>query len=184
VALLTLPWQVKAFAAAIAGAGMLIGGIRIEGWRGDKALATEKAAHVKDNQDLKDQWQRKLDAEHDLLTRATADLEAERLTDKMQRDKAEHDHLQTVTKLLALADRNASDAQRVRDALATAQAAGRATGGSGPVQEAGSGAGCSGPGGFAACGFLDRAIEILGRCAPVADEQHAAVVETVSAWPK
>jgi len=179
-----IPWQVKAVAGVLAAGAMFAGGVRVEGWRDDKALATEKAAHVADVQALKDQWQDKLNAEHDLLTQAQADLETERLADQRQRKKAENDHLQTVTKLRALADRNATDAQRVRDTLASAQAAGRATGGGGSVQRAGSGAGCSGASGFAACGFLSRATELLERCARVADEQHAAVVEAIAAWPK
>jgi len=179
-----IPWQVKAVAAALAAVAMFSAVWHVAGWRDAKALATEKAAHIADVQKLKDDWQDNLDAEHKLLTQAQADLEAERLADQMQRKKAENDHLQTVTKLRVLADRNATDAQRVRDTLASAQAAGRATGGGGSVQQAGGASRCSGPGGFAACGFLERATELLERCARVADEQHAAVVEAIASWPK
>jgi hypothetical protein len=179
-----IPWQAQAGAAVLAAGAIFAGGIRLEGWRDAEALGKEKLAHQADIASLKTQWQDRLDAEHKLLTQATADLDAERLADQIRKEKAEHDNQIETDRLRAAAVRNATDTQRVRDELAAAQAAGRPAGGSSPVQTVGAGPGCGGSGGFAACGFLDRAVAILERCSRVAGEQHAALVEAVAEWPK
>jgi hypothetical protein len=179
-----IPWQVKAAGAAI-GAVLLVGaGWRVATWRDAGALATEKAAHAQDVHDLQQQWQAKLDAGQEALRKAQADLQVERDTNDIAREDAQNAHDATISKLKAAAGLAAADAQRVRDELAAAQAAGRPAGGSSPVQQAEAGAAaCSGRG-AAICGLLSRAVGLAQRCTDAAGEQHAAVVEAVASWPR
>lgn len=179
-----IPWQVKAGAAVVAAGAIFAGGIRLESWRDAGELGKEKLTHERDVAKLQADWADNLAAMRKVADQAQADLETERRTNQIARENAANAYQRDVTKLRALADRNGSDAQRVRDALATAQAAGRTAGAGCQTAGAEPPARCGGASGFAACGFLDRAIETLKRCAAVADWQHAALVEAVAAWPK
>jgi hypothetical protein len=160
------------------------GGIKLESWRDAGTLGAEKLAHQADIAKLQSDWAANLEAERKVADQAQADLAAERNTNEIARENAQNAYVHTVTQLRASADRNLADAQRVREQLAAAIAAGRSASGNGPVQQAAAGPVCGGASGDAACGFLARAIDILKRCAIVADEQHAAIIEAVSAWPK
>jgi hypothetical protein len=179
-----IPWQVKAAGAAI-GVVLIFGaGVKVEGWRDTGALDSEKTAHANDVKGLQDQWQKKLDAGQDALRKAQADLEVERNANQIAREDAQNAHEATISKLKTAAGLAAADAQRVRDELAAAQAAGRAASGGSPVRQTeGSTAACSGSG-SAICGLLSRAVDLAQRCTDAAGTQHAAVVEAVSAWPR
>jgi hypothetical protein len=179
-----IPWQVQAGAAVVAAGAIFAGGAKLEGWRDAGELGTEKLAHKTDVDGLKDQWQQKLDAEHKLLTQAQADLEAERSLNQIAKENAEHAYQADIAKRQAAADRATADAQRVRDELTAAIAAGRPASGTDPVLQAGQAASCSGSGGGAVCGLLGRAIDLAARCADAAGKQHAAVVEAVAEWPQ
>ena len=182
--LLTLPWQVKAGAAVI-GAGFVFGlGFKVESWRGTDALDTEKLAHQTDVAALKLEWGKRVDAEHGAYVKVVADREADRLANEAAREKSEDEYIRDIGRRNALANRNAGDAQRLRDDLKAAIAAGRISNRDCPVRQADPGAICSGPGGADACGFLDRALDLAKRCSETAGGQHAAVVEAVSQWPR
>ncbi len=177
--------QAKLAGIAVAAGALFAGGWTVEGWHDAGKLDAEKAAHQADVVSLKAQWQAKLDLEHAAYQQSLADRETERQAYQTQLQEAERVHQAETSRLQAVAVRNAADGQRVRSDLAAAIAAGRVTGGNScPVQQAGAGASCSGTSGGAICGLLSRALDLAARCADSLGQQHAAVVEAVSEWPK
>ena len=185
MSLLTLiPTPILAGGAVLAVVASFGGGVEVKGWRDASALDAEKASHVKDVQALKDEWQGKLNAAQTLMNQAVAERDAERQANDLAREDAQNAHEATIKKLQAAVSVAASDAQRVRNELAAAEAAGRSASGSGSVQQGAASAPCSGPGGATACGLLSRAIDLARRCAETSGEQHAAVVEAIASWPK
>ncbi len=180
-----IPLPVRLGLAGAAAGAIFAGGWTVQGWYDAGKLDAEKAAHQADVTSLKNQWQAKLDLEHAAYQQSLADRQTEREVSAKQRQEAERAHQIETDRLRAVAVRNAADSQRVRDDLAAAIAAGRVTGGgSCPVQQAGAGASCSGTSGGAICGLLSRALDLAARCADSLGQQHAAVVEAVSEWPK
>ncbi|SRR6266403_2380582 len=180
-----IPLPVRLGLAVAAAVALVAAGAKLENWRDTGALDAEKAAHQSDITSLRIQWQTKLDLEHAAYRQSLSDREDERKAYQTQRQEAERAHQIETDRLRAVAVRNAADSQRVRDDLAAAIAAGRVTGGgSCPVQQAGAGPSCSGTSGGAICGLLSRALDLAARCADSLGQQHAAVVEAVSEWPK
>ena len=180
-----IPLPVRLGLAGAAAVALVAAGAKLESWRDTGALDAEKAAHQADVASLKTQWQAKLDLEHAAYQQSLADRQTELEASAKQRQEAERAHQIETDRLRAVAVRNAADSQRVRDDLAAAIAAGRVTGGgSCPVQQTGAGPSCSGTSGGAICGLLSRALDLAARCADSLGQQHAAVVEAVSEWPK
>jgi hypothetical protein len=168
----------------VAAAAAFGGGFKVEQWRSTDAFDTEKAAHAKDVQDLKDQWQAKLNASQALLTKAIKERDEARQANATAREDAANAYTKQIAQLKAAAGAADARAQRVRDELTAAIAAAGAAGGNGAVPQTGPGsAACSGSG-AATCAILSRAIDLARRCTEAVGQQHAAVVEAVASWPR
>jgi hypothetical protein len=156
----------------------------VESWRAAGALDTEKLAHQADVEKLQADWSENMEVMRKIGEQAQAERDAERESNDLAKMDAERTYERKLAALQAEAGRIGADSQRVRDDLAAAQAAGRSGRGSGQLPAAGVGTQCGGTAGDAACGLLARALDLAKRCADVAGQQHAALIEAVSAWPK
>jgi hypothetical protein len=179
-----IPWQAKLGAAAVAAGGLFYGGWHVESWRAADQLEAEQLQHQKDVAKLQADWVANIDAMRKIADQAQTELEAERQMNDLAKMEAERTYERKIAALKAQSDGLRADAQRVRDDLAAAVAASRISAHSGEVQPTGTGPDCGGASGSVACGLLGRAIDLASRCAGVAEQQHAALIEAVSAWPK
>lgn len=179
-----IPWQAKAVAAVVAAGAIFYGGWTVESWRASGKLEAAKLKDQADVAKLQADWTANIEEANKIAAQARADLDTERAMDQQGRQDAETKYAQDIAKRDAANDRLLRDAQRVRDELASAQAAATSRGSGSAMQQAGSASPCSGPGCAAGAGLLSRAIDLAERCAKAAGEQHAAAVECVEAWPK
>jgi hypothetical protein len=179
-----IPTPVLAAGALIGAAAAFGGGFKVEQWRSTDALDAEKIAHARDVKALQDDWQAKLNAGQALLTQAIKERDEARQANATAREEAANAYTKQIAQLKAAAGAADARAQRVRDELAAAEAAGRSAGGGSPVRQAeGSALACSGSS-ATALGLLSRAIDLARRCTEAASEQHAALTEAVASWPR
>jgi hypothetical protein len=179
-----IPWQAKGVAICAAAAAIFATGWKVEGWRDAGTLGAEQLAHQHDVAKLQSDWAANITAETKRADQAEAARAADMMADEAKRQAAEDAYEKSIRKHQTDAAVAVASAQQLRDQLAAAIAAGRVAGRSGAVQPAGPGASCGGTGGAAACELLSRALDLARRCADVAGQQHAALVEALAAWPK
>jgi hypothetical protein len=182
--MMLIPWQAKAVAGLVAAGAAFGGGWSVESWRAAGQIDSEKLRHQADVAKLQQDWVANIEAMRKLADQAAAERDAEREANDLAKMDAEKTYERKLAALQAEAGRINADAQRVRDDLAAAVAAAHVSAHSDPVQGAGGAPDCSSPSGSAACGLLGRAIDLAARCAQVAGQQHAALVEAVQSWPK